>query len=153
MSERTTLERIYPFFIVKDLAESIDFYNQKLGFQTDILVPEEDPFFGIVSRDNVRILLKHITEFIHPVPNHTRHEWARWDAFILVSDPDALFAEYQSRGLAFPRTARGTPATVSVHLNSRITTVTCYVSENRFNSYPYFFTIMRLFHCGLRHYI
>ena len=54
-----------------------------------------------MSRDNVRILLKHITEFIHPVPNHTRHEWARWDAFILVSDPDALFAEYQARGLAF----------------------------------------------------
>ncbi|MCY4568407.1 MAG: hypothetical protein OXD49_08905, partial [Candidatus Poribacteria bacterium] len=60
-----------------------------------------DPFFGIVSRDNVRILLKHITEDIHPVPNHTRHEWARWDAFILVPDPDALFAEFQSRGLEF----------------------------------------------------
>ena len=101
MSENATLERISPFFIVKDLTESIDFYNQKLGFQTDILVPKEDPFFGIVSRDNVRILLKQITEFIHPVPNHTRHEWARWDAFILTFDPDALFAEYQARGLAF----------------------------------------------------
>ena len=101
MSGNATLERIYPFFIVKDLAESIDFYTQKLGFQTDILVPEEDPFFGIVSRDNVRILLKEITEFIHPVPNHTRHEWARWDAFIFTPNPDALFAEYQSRGLAF----------------------------------------------------
>ena len=101
MAKDTTLERISPFFIVKNLAESIDFYNQKLGFETDLLVPEEDPFFGIVSRDNVRILLKHITEYIHPVPNHTRHEWALWDAFILVSDPDALFAEYQSRGLVF----------------------------------------------------
>ena len=87
--------------IVKNLADSIDFYNQKLGFKTDLVVPEEDPFFGIVSRDNVRILLKHITEYIHPVPNHTRHAWAKWDAFIWVSDPDALFAEYQSRGLAF----------------------------------------------------
>ncbi len=101
MANNATLERIYPFFIVKNLAESIDFYNQKLGFETDMLIPEDDPFFAIVSRDNVRILLKHITEDIHPVPNHTRHEWARWDAFILVSDPDALFAEFQSRGLAF----------------------------------------------------
>ena len=101
MSNNTRLERIYPFFIVKNLAESVDFYNQKLGFETDMLVPEDDPFFGIVSRDNVRILLKHITESVHPVPNHTRHEWALWDAFILVSDPDALFAEFQSRGLAF----------------------------------------------------
>ena len=93
MATSATLEKIYPFFIVDNLAASIDFYNQKLGFETDLLIPEEDPFFGIVSRDNVRILLKHITEFVHPVPNHTRHEWARWDAFILVSDPDALFAE------------------------------------------------------------
>ena len=101
MAMDSILKEIAPFFIVKNLAESIDFYNQKLGFETDLLVPEDDPFFGIVSRDSVRILLKHITEFIHPVPNHTRHAWAKWDAFIWVSDPDALFAEYQSRGLAF----------------------------------------------------
>ena len=101
MANNATLERIYPFFIVKNLAESIDFYNQKLGFETDILIPEEDPFFAIVSRDAVRILLKHITEDIHPIPNHTRHGWARWDAFILMADPDTLFAEYQSRGLTF----------------------------------------------------
>ena len=101
MTTHSTVERIAPFFIVENLAASVDFYNQKLGFETDLLVPEEDPFIGIVCRDNVRIILKHITEDIHPVPNHTRHEWARWDAFIWVSDPDALFAEYQSRGLEF----------------------------------------------------
>ena len=101
MAKDTALERIYPFFIVENLAASIDFYNRKLGFETDLLIPEGDPFFGIVSRDNVRILLKHITEDVHPVPNHTRHEWARWDAFILAPDPDALFVEFQSRGLVF----------------------------------------------------
>ena len=101
MTTRSTLEEIAPFFIVENLAASVDFYNQKLGFETDLLVPEEDPFIGIVCRDNVRIILKHITEDIHPVPNRTRHEWARWDAFILVPDPDALYAEFQSRGLAF----------------------------------------------------
>ena len=94
MANNATLERIYPFFIVKNLAASIEFYNQKLGFETDLLIPEDDPFFAIVSRDNVRILLKHIAEDIHPVPNHTRHEWARWDTFILVSEPDVLFAKY-----------------------------------------------------------
>ena len=101
MAMDSILKEIAPFFIVKNLAESIDFYNQKLGFKTDLVVPEDDPFFGIVCRDNVRILLKEIAPDILPVPNHTRHEWARWDAFIWVSDPDALFAEYQSRGLAF----------------------------------------------------
>ena len=101
MATDSILKEIAPFFIVEDLAASIDFYNQKLGFKTDLVVPEDDPFFGIVSRGNVRILLKHITEDIHPVPNHTRHEWARWDAFIWTSDPDALFGEYQSRRLEF----------------------------------------------------
>ena len=108
MANNTTLERIYPFFIVKNLADSIDFYNQKLGFETDLLIPEEDPFFAIVPRDNVRILLKHIAPDTFPVPNHTRHEWARWDAFILVSDPDALFVEFQSRGLTFHETLSDT---------------------------------------------
>ena len=45
MAKDTMLERIYPFFIVKDLAASIEFYNQKLGFETDLLIPEDDPFF------------------------------------------------------------------------------------------------------------
>ena len=101
MATDSILKEIAPFFIVENLAASVDFYNQKLGFKTDLLIPEDDPFFGIVSRGNVRILLKHITESIHPVPNHTRHEWARWDAFIWVSDPDALYAEYQTRELEF----------------------------------------------------
>ena len=101
MNNDITLERIYPFFIVDNLAESIDFYESKLGFQIDLLVPENDPYFAIVSRDNVKILLKEITEYIHPEPNHTRHEWARWDAFIYTPTPDGLYAEFQSRGLEF----------------------------------------------------
>ena len=76
MATDPILKEIAPFFILENLAASIDFYNQKLGFKTDLLVPEDDPFIAIVCRDKVRIILKHITEFIHPVPNHTRHKWA-----------------------------------------------------------------------------
>ncbi len=108
MATNSTLESISPFFIVKNLAEAIDFYNRKLGFETDLLVPEEDPFFGIMGRDNVQIFLKEIAEDTPPVPNHTRHEWARWDAFVLSSDPDALFAEFQARGLEFHETLADT---------------------------------------------
>ena len=108
MATNSTLESISPFFIVKNLAESIDFYNRKLGFETDLLVPEEDPFFGIMGRDNVQIFLKEIAEDTPPVPNHTRHEWARWDAFVLSSDPDALFAEFQAHGLEFHETLADT---------------------------------------------
>ena len=42
-----------------------------------------------------------IADDIKPIPNNNRHEWARWDAYISTSDPDALFEEYRSRGLVF----------------------------------------------------
>ncbi len=103
MEKTTTLNEIAPFFIVDNLSETLKFYNEKLGFKTDFVFPENDPdpFFGIISRDSIRILLKAITEYIHPIPNHTRHEWALWDAFIWVADPDVLYEEYQSRGVEF----------------------------------------------------
>ena len=33
-----------------------------------------------------------------PARNHTRHEWARWDAYIYAMDPDALFDEFREQG-------------------------------------------------------
>ena len=45
MANNTTLEEIAPFFIVKNLAASIDFYNQKLGFETDLAYPGRRPIF------------------------------------------------------------------------------------------------------------
>jgi hypothetical protein len=41
---------------------------------------------------------------VAPVPNYTRdikQGIARWDAFVFVPDPDALAAEYASRGVEF----------------------------------------------------
>jgi hypothetical protein len=34
--------------------------------------------------------LKQIAPEIHPQPNHSGDEWARWDAYIHTSDPDSL---------------------------------------------------------------
>jgi hypothetical protein len=34
-------------------------------------------------------------------PNHTRHQWARWDGYIYTLDPDALFDEFKQRGASF----------------------------------------------------
>lgn len=54
-----------------------------------------------VYRNNVRVLFKEIAPDAFPGPDHIRHEWAGWNVFILVSDPDVLFAEFESRGLTF----------------------------------------------------
>ena len=95
------LASISPFFIVKDLQASIAYYIERLGFQLDFQGPPGDGYYGKVSRDGIGIFLKAILPDVLPCPNHTRHEWARWDASIYTMDPDTLFAEFKQRGASF----------------------------------------------------
>ena len=95
------LTAISPFFIVKDLQVSISYYVERLGFQLDFQCPDDGPYYAGVSRDGVGIMLKAILPDVLPQPNHTRHEWARWDAYIYTIDPDVLFAEFSQRGASF----------------------------------------------------
>lgn len=95
------LESITPFFIVKDLQASIAFYIERFGFQLDFQGPADGPYYAKVSRDGIGIMLKAILPDVLPQPNHTRHEWARWDAYIYTLDPDTLFDEFSRRGASF----------------------------------------------------
>jgi catechol 2,3-dioxygenase-like lactoylglutathione lyase family enzyme len=101
VSARAKLESVCPFFIVRDIESSIAFYVDKLGFEISFKGPDDDPYFAIVERDGAWFMLKAITPEVGPVPNHTRHGWARWDAYIHTPDPDALAEEFASRGVAF----------------------------------------------------
>ncbi len=102
----STLNSIAPFFVVDDLDKSLEFYHDKLGFEVTHKGggngPGED-FWGIVQRDGVMIMLKAIVPEIHPQPNHSRHEWARWDAYVHTSDPDSLYGEFVGRAVAVHR--------------------------------------------------
>ena len=95
------LTSISPFFIVKDLQASIAYYIERMGFQLDFQGPDEDVYCGHVSRDGIGIMLKTILPEVLPCPNHTRHEWARWDAYIYTLDPDTLYQEFKQRGATF----------------------------------------------------
>jgi hypothetical protein len=95
------LASINPFFIVENLQVSISYYIERMGFQLDFQGPEEDPYYGRVSRDGIGIMLKAILPEVLPRPNRTRHEWARWDAYIYTLDPDTLFNEFKQRGVSF----------------------------------------------------
>jgi len=93
---------VAPFFIVHDVMPSIAFYKDRLGFEVMFIGPDEDdPFFAMLKRDGVHLMLKAITPEVQPTPNPSRHPWARWDAYIYTSDPDALADEFTSRGVAF----------------------------------------------------
>ncbi len=94
------LHSIAPFFVVDDLQASLDFYVSKLGFEVMYRGGGDESagdFWGMVQRDGVMLMLKAIAPGIHPQPNHSRHEWAPWDAYVYTPDPDALYAEYVDR--------------------------------------------------------
>jgi hypothetical protein len=96
-----------PFFIVASLKTSVSFYVVKLGFKVLYIGPHDDPYFAIVGRDNVSIMLKEIAADVKPVPNHTRHKWARWDAYISAAEPDRLFEEYLAGDVTFRQPVQG----------------------------------------------
>ncbi|HYK37278.1 VOC family protein [Alloacidobacterium sp.] len=100
------LNSITPFFIVDNLSATLDFYQSKLGF--NLLYKgggdaQCDDFWAFVGRDQVMIMFKAITPEIHPQPNRSRHEWARWDAYVNASDPDALYSEFVSKDVPIHR--------------------------------------------------
>ncbi len=93
---------IAPFFIVRDVRSSLEFYTQALGFEVMYLGPDDDdPYFAMLKRDGVHLMLKAITPEVQPTPNSSRHAWARWDAYIHTADPESIAEELASRGVTF----------------------------------------------------
>ena len=103
------ISSISPFFIVADVPATLAFYHDMLGFEVTFRGPSpEDEFFGIVRRDGAMIMFKALGVIsdgkeitVEPVPNYGRKPAFSWDAYIEVNDPDALAAEFASRGVAF----------------------------------------------------
>src|SRR5215475_9223231 len=106
---RTTIRGISPFFIVADVPATLAFYRDMLGFEITFRGPApEDEFFGIVRRDGAMIMFKALGEvldgeevFVEPIPNYKRKPAFSWDAYLEVANPDALAAEFASRGVRF----------------------------------------------------
>jgi len=94
------LNSVTPFFIVDDLEATIAFYQSKLEFDVRYKGGSDgtcDDYWVFMGRDRVMLMFKAIAPEIHPQPNHARHEWAGWDAYINTDDPDALYKEFTGR--------------------------------------------------------
>ena len=96
---RPVINGIAPFFIVRNATVAAAFYRDKLGFDVTYQEPEPDDFFAIVCRGSAMLMVKAVE--VDPLPNPARDPAARWDAYINVPDPDALAAEFTSRGVIF----------------------------------------------------
>jgi catechol 2,3-dioxygenase-like lactoylglutathione lyase family enzyme len=106
---RATISGISPFFIVADVPATLAFYRDMLGFEVTFRGPTpDDEFFGIVQRDRAMIMFKALGAIsdgqevvVEPVPNYKRKPAFSWDAYLQVADPEALAAEFASRGVRF----------------------------------------------------
>ena len=97
---RATTQAISPFFIVSNVAQTIAFYRDQLGFETRFQEPDQNPFFAILGRDGAQIFVKSDKD-TPPLPNPKRNPEMRWDAFVYAPDPDALAAEFAGNGAQF----------------------------------------------------
>src|SRR5262245_30764738 len=106
---RPTISGITPFFIVANVSATLAFYLGMLGFEVTFRGPApHDEFFGIVRRDETTIIFKALGEVVDgkevsvdPIPNFHRKPAFSWDAYLDVPDPDALAAEFATRGVRF----------------------------------------------------
>jgi catechol 2,3-dioxygenase-like lactoylglutathione lyase family enzyme len=99
------LKSVTPFFIVDSLQATLDFYESRLGFRVLYRGGDEESadYWAIVARDQVMLMFKAISAEVPPQPNCSRHEWARWDAYIFIDNPDALYGEFVERGVTMHR--------------------------------------------------
>jgi len=104
--KQTAITSISPFFIVRHVPAALSFYCKMLGFDIVYQEPDHEPFFAIVKRDGAMILVKDVG--VEPLPNCKRDPAARWDAYASVPDPDALAAEFTSRGVTFSKPLQDT---------------------------------------------
>jgi catechol 2,3-dioxygenase-like lactoylglutathione lyase family enzyme len=82
--------RIVPRLPVTDLARSVAFYRDVLGFRTDVLWPDDAPWFAILERDGVGVGL-----FVPTAENPVTAGYA--ELYIDVTDARLLHQRVKDR--------------------------------------------------------
>ena len=87
-----------PFFLVDDVVATAAYYRDKLGFTPGPFFGDP-PGFAIVRRNTTRLVFRQVPESARPAarPNADRMRHTL-DAYIWVSDVDALAEELRRRG-------------------------------------------------------
>jgi uncharacterized glyoxalase superfamily protein PhnB len=80
-----------PFFIVKNLQQSVDYYCDVLGFERPFMWKSQPPF-AMPQREGFIIMLEQATD------NSVRNNQGKWDAYFWVKDVKTLFKEFREKG-------------------------------------------------------
>ena len=96
---------IAPYFIVDDVVATANYYRDRLGFQYERFFGEPPHFCMVYRNGAVVMLLQHRTQGVMR-PNHLADPTAddqTLDAYIDVDNADALYAEFQAKGVKINR--------------------------------------------------
>jgi catechol 2,3-dioxygenase-like lactoylglutathione lyase family enzyme len=103
---RPDVGSISPFFIVRDVATSLAFYRDRLGFEVTFQGFGDDLFFGIVRRGGAMIMLKSVG--VDPLPNYRREPRLAGTRISTSLIPTPLAAEFATRHVEFSEPLRDT---------------------------------------------
>ena len=100
--------RLAPVLLVRDVAASVEFWRDRVGFDTDA-IHGDPPNFAMPSRDGVTVMLAQAPADAElPPPN-----WRVLDkcnqVYVWVDDADELYAELRGRGAPVDFTLYDTP--------------------------------------------
>jgi catechol 2,3-dioxygenase-like lactoylglutathione lyase family enzyme len=96
MTEPPRVLRVFPRFLVPDVAESLAYYRDVLGFRVSNR-SGEPPIFGIVERDGCGLHLK------RGEPQTRNRTTDAWDAYFETVGLLALLEECRARGARITR--------------------------------------------------
>lgn len=99
------IQQIAPEFFTMDIPETLAYYSDKLGFKC-LATWLDPPVYAIVARDRQRI---HFRCAEPPTANPMKYVDELLDAYLLVENADALYAEYQAQNVEFTRGLGDTP--------------------------------------------
>lgn len=99
------IRQIAPQFFTTDMQATLAYYVDTLGFAC-LGTWQDPPVYAIVARDQHRI---HFRCAEPPAPNPAKYVDELLDAYLFVEDADALFAEYDARGVEVTRGLANTP--------------------------------------------
>ena len=84
-----------PYFVVRNLKESLAYYHRALGFNMPKLWGDP-PTFAMPSRDGFTFML-HQTREGSDVTT-TPDQGGSWDAYVWINDADSLYSKFQEDG-------------------------------------------------------
>jgi catechol 2,3-dioxygenase-like lactoylglutathione lyase family enzyme len=99
------IRHIAPQFFTTDIPATLAYYKDKLGFECTGSW-QDPPVYAIVARDQQTI---HFRCAEPPTPNPEKYSEELLDAYLLVEDADALYAEYSVRNVEFTRAVADMP--------------------------------------------